>query len=406
MRPHTPLLTGVILLVLASLAIAQPRKGHLILGSISSQAGKGGIFAVDWDTGTLRTITTAFRTSSVRTMWGNGGILATDFSVATHRMYHVQPNGSIRTVYTHLNGDAPQNIALDQAGRYVGAAIDGRIHTYYLGGGLVSTLANAGTNLTGFTRDERTGDYFAARYGDNRILRIDRLTGQVTTFASLGGAGDLFDIAHVTSTNEIVAATFDLAKGVQFIRPNGTVRRTIGIGQRAHSVTYDQVANRIFVGSQTGTIVEYDANGNFVWSRNYPGFNFSGIDVWGDQSVSINTTGRQLSLAVLQAEFPESPNRPYCAALSLSNASPLRLGQTQHLHLAVDQMFLITACGNLPFWTRGFSGTTNATGRAVATFVVPSMPLGTRVYAGAVAFNPTQPDGLDVSNVEVFEVTQ
>jgi len=388
-------------------ASAQIKQGDLVLGSVSSTAGKGGVFYVDWNTGTLRTLQSSIRTNSVRTGWGNGHVWFTDFVGNPNHMYSITPNGALRTVHTNTSGRDPQNFAIDQIGEYVGASSDGRLYKYYLGGGFKSTLASVpgGGWLSGITRDERTGDYYVTRTDDSRIFRVDRVTGEVNTFTQIPGSGTLFDIASVPSTGEFVVVRYNLTAGILFVNRAGGVRKTIGISHNVGSVTVDQVRDRIFVGTSSGVIAEFTSAGDFVWSWNFPGYNWQGIDVYDDQAVSVGTSGQQVTRALVQLRFNRSPNRSYCAALSLGNAPAIRFGPTQLLNLRLDPMFLLTACGAQPFWTTGFAGLTNSTGVAGATFVVPLLAAGTRIFVSAVAVNPSFPNGLDVANTEVIEIT-
>jgi len=407
--PYTPLL-ALMLIGLAALvadAPAQIKQGDLVLGSISSTPGKGGVFYVDWNTGALGTLQSGIRANSVRTGWGNGHVWFTDFAVTPTHLFSITPNGLLRTAHTSTAGRDPQNFAIDQIGEYVGASSDSRVYKYYLGGGLKSTLAAipGGGWLSGITRDERSGDYYVTRTNDSRIFRVDRDTGAVNTFTQIPGSGTIFDIASVPSTGEFVVARFNLTAGILFVNRAGGVRKTIGISHNVASVTVDPVRDRIFVGTTSGVIAEFTSAGDFVWSRNFPGYNWQGIDVYDDQAVSVLATGQQASRAVAQLRFNRSPNRSYCVALSLGIAPAVHFGPTQHLNLQVDLMFLLTACGGLPYWTTGFAGLTSASGAAGAIFIVPLLTPGTRLFVSAVAFNPSFPNGLDVANTEVIEIT-
>jgi hypothetical protein len=80
----------------------------------------------------------------------------------------------------------------------------------------------------------------------------------------------------------------------------------------------------------------------------------------------------------------------YRIALSFSHRPGLNLG-CMRLHLAPDSLFFLTANGDVPGLTRGFSGILDGRGRAVVSprITIPNAPWlrGLRVYGGGLTFD-------------------
>ena len=133
---------------------------------------------------------------------------------------------------------------------------------------------------------------------------------------------------------------------------------------------------------------------------------FTGIDVWDDQNVSTIASGEHGSKATVVIRFSSSRNKPYLVALSLSQRPGIAFSSSNVLNMNLDNLFLLTAGGNLPYWTYRFAGTTSSTsGLAYAYFTIPwHLSPGTCLYVGAAAINAAAPDNLDVSNVVPIQI--
>ena len=121
----------------------------------------------------------------------------------------------------------------------------------------------------------------------------------------------------------------------------------------------------------------------------------------------------ELNCTVVSVDYRLAPEHPFPAGVEDCHASLLWMVQHggeikidpnriaiggQTLHIAVDGLFLATACGALPGFTTGFATRLDATGAGTATWSIPSfIPLGTRYTFVAVALNAGLPDGIDAS---------
>jgi len=184
----------------------------------------------------------------------------------------------------------------------------------------------------------------------------------------------------------------------------GSVNHTREI-KDASAVAVNHKTGRIYVATSSGSVVELSSSAKILASRSYGSHDFTGIDIWDDQNVSLETTGERGALVEIELKFFESQAMPYAAALSLGERPGLAFGPGNVLNLTPDPLFFLTAAGALPFWTTGFAGTTDSTGGAEAEFYIPwGLPVGTCMYVGAAAVNAAFPDNLDVGNVECIQV--
>ena len=99
-------------------------------------------------------------------------------------------------------------------------------------------------------------------------------------------------------------------------------------------------------------------------------------------------------MARLNLDFgPARAGDAYRVALSFSHMPGIPLGGP-YLHLAPDTLFALTAAGDVPGFTAGFSGTLDVWGRAMPSpsITIPRVPAlqGVRVFCGAIAHSATR----------------
>ncbi|WP_118952806.1 T9SS type A sorting domain-containing protein [Taibaiella helva] len=140
----------------------------------------------------------------------------------------------------------PQGIVLDNAGNiyYTEYASQATVRKIDAVTGIVNTIAGVpGTSSLGFSGDggpatsahmtnpwdialDNAGNLFIADFGNNRIRRVDALTGIMTTFAGTGVAGASGDGGLATAANiHPLGIVIDPANNIYFTQPENRIRR-------------------------------------------------------------------------------------------------------------------------------------------------------------------------------------
>ncbi len=386
-------LAAVALLAAAGLPAQTVRDGDLVLASNGSTRGA---LYVDPASSVLRTLDATRSYAGLHMSWGNDAA----WVLSGSRVLFVNPAGKVTTVVNFVTGSLGA-IAADQDARFW-ITNQSTGHVYRLFGSTATTIATL-PSPSAICRDGDTG-HFVVGSTQGALYRVNRETYAVTTLAQ--GLGSISGVAYVPSAGgRFVVSRLASGGAVAIVDRTGAVSATANLAD-ANCVTFDERRNRIFAGgtgASAGNVFELTVQGAVVRTLSVgAGVSISGIDVWGDRDVSLTGTGVQGSRATAYLAFPDSPNRAYCVALSLANRPAIRVAG-QHQHIAPDAVFFLTACGGLPLWTTGFTGTLDSGGIANARFVLPYVP-GLRLYVGASAVNPGKPGGLDVGNTEVVLV--
>lgn len=140
----------------------------------------------------------------------------------------------------------PQGIALDNAGNiyYTEYASQATVRKIDVTTGIVNTIAGTpGSSSLGFSGDggpatsahmtnpwdialDNAGNLFIADFGNNRIRRVDALTGVITTFAGTGVGGSSGDGGLASAANmQPMGIVIDPANNIYFSQPNHRIRR-------------------------------------------------------------------------------------------------------------------------------------------------------------------------------------
>lgn len=380
--------------LLSSPAVAQVEHGDLVLVSTD------GIFSIDRNTGAETTIRDGFTS--------RGGMMAHDnrhlitIGGNTGNVYSFVRTGNYTTIKT-LNDGASGGVALDQdecivlaqitANRLLRIAPDGSTST------LTSFLAAWG-GPTALCRDDDTG-HFIVGFSDGRIAEVNRETGYKKTVST--GLGSVTGVAYIPMLGYYAVAS---QTGLKIVRRDGTVA-TSHFYPDLGGVAVDPRSSWIFaIERTTGKLHTVLPSGTPLAPRFVAKRTYRGLAIWGTREVALKTSGVAGTTATIDLDFRRSRRANYCVALSFANRPGILIGNVwNRINLAADPLFFLTVCG-LPGATTGFAGKTNISGGAKATFEIPALPVGTRLYVGAAAVNASLTGGLDFMNTEVVRIAK
>jgi len=388
-------------LLVAASASSQPVQGDIVL---SSEGPGPGVFYTSWPSTSLGTVSIAMSFSGIRTAHGNLNVYVTRAS--NGNLYKMSSTGSLTTVTSKIPPGAAA-LGLDQDGAcMVANSKDHRLYRAY--GSEVSTFLTLGASdghPNAICRMGDVGDWLVGTTNGS-LIKVSRWTSlPVVIYRSTTPSG-ISGVAYMPQTGEYaVVRSLGTIQELAIISPTGTVRATREI-ENANAVTVNHKTGRMYVATSTGSVVELSGSASVLASRNFGSHGFTGIDIWGDQNVSLSTSGDRGSQARIYMCFPRSKNMPYAVALSQGQRPGIAFSPENVLNIQLDTVFFLTAAGRMPLWTSGFTGKTDkVTGNAYATFTVPfSISTYDTLYVGAVAVNAAFPDGLDVGNVECVQV--
>jgi len=388
---------------LCSSGAAQPVQGDLVLSKFEYLSTTTDIYTVTWPAPTLKTLyTRTWKPGPLLTAYGNR------FVYYAH-LDKVSSLG-ISTKVTSIS-DNVSDYELDQDGTLMACDLDHKKPCLLrISGTMVATFCTLSTVhrfLHPICRDGDTGNWVVGT-GNGGLLRVDRVTGDVTTIHSRPGVGiSGVDFLPRTGDFAVIRDGYP-SKEIAVIDRTGTVLHSL-TGLSLGCLTVNHRTGRIFAAGLK-TVHEFSSDLNIVNTRTYPIggslAQFYYLDIWDDRNVSVTASGEPATRAQVDLCFFQSRSQPYVVALSLSQRPGIAFGPDNVLNLAPDLLFLITAGGALPWWTEGFAGTLSSDqGTAIASFTIPiGLPPGTCIHVGAVAVNPAFPDGLDVGNVACVQV--
>lgn len=390
--------TFVLIAAVAAPALSQPKEDHLLLASWGSQRG---VFSLDWESGTLRTVRSGTRYDDVSMGYGN----YYSYASSGRSMYRLTPTGTATAAATFPSPTTRlRGATLDQDGSYVVAGYGGG-RIYRMVGSSVRTLSTISRPFA-LCRDFDTGNFIVGTYlSSGQVIQVDRVTGRQTTIASGTYLSDITAVEHLPSFNGYYAVgRYASTNGLVILRRDGSTERIVNIPY-LYGLKFDPKRNRLFAANYRGVIYELEPNGTIVRSRDFgTSYAWSGIDVFGSRNVSLSTAGSRGSEAYVYLRFNASPKSSYCAALSLGMRPGIRIG-ARYQHVRLDPLFFATVCGRLPFFTRNFVGTLSSSGIGSAYFTIPAGPVvGIPIYVTASAVNPAFPGGLDFGNTDVVRI--
>ncbi len=383
--------------VLGAGAAAQPTEGNIVFTTTS------GLFYVPADLSTSGSVWPGMgigglRLQSVKTEYANNGIVGGD---ANGRVFSVGVSGGISQIAQYNTGFATA-LDLDNDDRYMCATGVAGLTAVGLAGGISLINPLAGATANGICRNLRNGRWAVVTSSTSPYLGELNFDGSaLNRIAVLPAAAS--GVCYMPDLDTYAVTLLSTSTPLQIYRSNGSLARSIWLPTdvTGNCCTYDTRTRQLYVGTTQGVIYRLDNLGQFVGRRSTGRGSISGIDVFGDQRVSVRTPATGPAQARVNLRFRASGGRSYCMALSLSMSNGVSIPGAGTLQMQPDTLFFLTACGGLPFFTSGFTGTLSVSGSATASFTLPGhIPVGTPVHVSAVAIDPAAPGGIAIGNTE------
>lgn len=322
------------------------------------------------------------------------------------RLLTYSPTTGLTTLIAQTGITTPTSaILLDQDGRLVIAGGTSRVilKTAGLLNNALTTLVATlpGRGVAGMCIDDDNGDYMIATSGATNacmVLRLNARTLALSTIAS--GLSHLTAIDHDQTTGRFVV-TSSAAPHVQILDRGGRLLNSRNLNE-SQDVWVDDVTGRFHV-LDDDRIVVLDRGLQIISQVGPLPIDSTSLVLWGHRKVGpapaiIHSGGRRGTKYSVQGQFYQSPNKTYACSISLGGLRPgVGVGQ-RTINIAPDALFFATVEGRVPLFTTSFVGTTTATGRFTASFVVP--PLSTTsgiVHFAAAVVNTAKPDNLDLA---------
>lgn len=387
MRLATLLFVGV----LAASASAQT----LVMSSLSNSPG-----VIRWTWGArLAAIRSSEAASNVRTWVNNAGTNYVTSSSPASLKYIAEPSGSTSTSRTYPSAmGVCSDFEAGQNGDLYATFSNGIFAQIWPSTNTLRTISGVGS-LNALTRNGIDGNFICGSF-NGHLIKVDSRTYTATTVRT--GLPKMTGLEYIPSSRRLLMTA---QTGAYIMTTTGAIVRTITTSAGfMNACCVDEVRDELFVANNAGVVYRCTGTGTIIASNDFGAEVWSGLDIYQDKKVRVATTGVRGSSASIGLNFPTSTSRPYCCALSLRQ-TPFRFGTNNVLNMAVDQLFLLTACGGLPYFTSGFAGTLSSSGTGSASFSIPiALPQNSTLYVGAVAVNPSAPNGFDVGNVAIVRV--
>ncbi len=337
---------------------------------------------------------------TVRSSWGNGSFIGGNSAGIIMR---VTSTGTTTTIASFPS--AVTSIALDQDANYLFGTTGSGVVRMSTAGGTPSTFGPFGaTSIAGICRNLGSGDFGVITTTPPLLLASSR-AGTTTTLSSLS-VGTPTGICYLPDTNQYAVTYMSTTTPLQLLTTAGTVSGSFSLNnQSGASCTYDMVTRQLYVGASNGFVYRLSNTGAIQNTLQVGSGAITGIDVYDDQNISVNTSGAAPSTVPVTVNFSASVSSSYCLALSFGIRPALGIPGAGFLNLQPDPLFFLTACGALPVLTTNFVSVVGASGYKGATFrIVGGVPPGTKYYIAGAAVNPSLPGGLDISNTELVIV--
>ncbi len=393
------LLTGVAVAIgCVAGAHAQPAEGEIVFSTTA------GVFHLPADFSSAESVwpgtgVGSIRLQCIKTASGNQSVVG---GSATGAMFQLTVAGTVFSL-TSLTSGWATGIDLDTEHRYICSASTAGLVTKGISGGS-SVFHNAsGATVNGICRNLRTGDWaFVTTAPAPEVLAVVPFNGQSMTRLSLIPSGAT-GICYMPDIDQYAVTFLSTTTPLQIYSSSGTLQRSVVLptNVRGNCCAYDQRTSRLYVGTAEGVLYELTNTGAFVRRRSTTRGSISGIDVFGDQRISVRVVATGPSSVNVILYFAGSAGKPYCLALSLGVAPGLTIPGAGRINLAPDGLFFATVCGGQPFFTQAFTGTMRPTNSANGYFTIPAhVPVGTPIHVSGVVIDPAQPGGFLVGNTE------
>lgn len=392
-------LTTLVLVAACAAGASAQADGDIVFATTS------GVFYLPADLSTAETVwpgpgVGSFGWQSLKTATGNQGVVGGNTTGTVVRLAH---GGNMATLGQLTSGWATA-IDLDTDYRYICSATTSGIVTMGVSGGssVFNTAGNASIN--GLCRNLRNGDWaFVTSSPSPQYLGVVSYNGQTLTRLTTIQSGAT-GVCYMPAADQYAVTYLSTAAPVRIYSSSGLLRRSIYLptNVRGNCCAYDQRTGSLYVGTVEGVLYELTSAGNFVRRRSTTRGSINGIDIYGDQRISVRVFGTNPVDMNVILFFRGMSGQPYCLALSLGMAPGISLPGGR-INLQPDPLFFLTACGQLPFFTTGFTGTIRPTGSANGFFTIPvHVPFGTPVHVSGVVIDPASPGGIAIGNTETI----
>jgi hypothetical protein len=260
--------------------------------------------------------------------------------------------------------------------------------------------------------DPETGDWLIPVVDDlirrSFLIRVNRLTQTGTVAFSrayLGGVGRISSVDVDPRTGEYLVGFYDEALLLRVTRQGVATTLTNALTSGAWSVRMDAETGQILAGVADGNVFRMDSGGQMLEVQTVSPRAARSVELYGSREVVGAGPAQPGTTYAVYFRFPRSPGRPYVAALSLGLRPGVGLSDGRTIHLDVTSPLFYLTLGGFPGVVTGFAGTLDGTGRASGSvLILPGLPVGTRLFATAIALNPALSLGLDLALTWGFSV--
>lgn len=378
------MIRGFALVVLAATAgTAQPRTGDWVL---SDFVNRNTLVCVEPATGRLSTLLAPRPDgylNAVAMATDNRHVMTLLTGKGTDALLRVSPAGRVQTQVVFPPGGRPNGIALEESGDFLVCSTDANL--YRVGGfSIVATIATGTrSTLNAVTIDVDTGDPVVGTFfGPGHLLRIDATTRALSTIAT--GFAYVTGIAWLPHSGDFVVTTGQ-GPQVRIVSRQGQLVRTLPFYVASHVRADARSGGFVVCGGSR--VTRFDATGTALESHDYPGHNFSGVEIYGSRPISGAGSMRPGSIYWLRLEFPDAPRGTFAVALASAVRPGVVFPGIGRLDLEPDALFRATFAG-LAGFTSNFIGALDSLGRDFARIDVPTgTPPGTRVFASAFVWS-------------------
>lgn len=329
----------------------------------------------------------------------NSGLFVLNNSSTAPAVLRVNSAGAVSTL-TALPSGSYRDLAIDQDGSILIAAT-GRLMRFDGFQSQLTTVVSAAGTPTCVAVDHDTGHFLLGDFNRELILQVHRRTGAITTIASGSDVERINDLAHDPRTGNYVFVRSFPNEIVVMDRQGSIIRKA---ATNANQGIWIDDETGDFYTSGGDEIVQFKRTLSIVTTQSVS----SGASLFGlTRFASRNVIGFGNALANgifrINANFPDSPNASYGAAVS-TGMRPGIPTAGRMIDLRPEPLFFASAAGMLEgFFTSGFIGTTSNNGNAFMQMTVPQhLPVGRTLYISVNAVNQAKKGNLDLGNTISF----
>lgn len=402
------------LLAASAFAHAQPVVGRDLVVSTAGQT-EAGLYAISRDGSVFTTILTGMGPSFPNwvEMWPDNQDMAVLMTLSTGTtpsgLLRVDPFGNATSVSATVIG-SPNHLALteDSASFRFSSVQTNAVYDQPIAGGAYSTVMIVAPGFSNaMTLDPDTGDmiiggstsYPAAPTlptpGTGFLLRYDNQGTLLNTIVT--GILRVSGVCPDLEQGGFFVSRFD-SPGILRVDGAGQVTTVLASAIRQNSVRVD--ADGTLWSVDVGGITRFDRQGTVLTSFQVPlsAPGLTGLAIYGDRrinAVGVAKPGSPLAIDLASRHLGEA-GKNYVLAASFATRPGFRVAG-RWVHLAVDNLFILTARNVLPTVFRNWSGALDVFGNAKASLVLPpGFPpnSGIRIHVQGVILDPAAPGGI------------